>query len=220
MHGKDFVAGYGAEGYRANVRTFIKRIRKKFRDCRWRVRPHPQLRRFRLPLDSRRGLSPHRREGRACAGGRASTARWPPRSRCWRSSSLPCRSSSTTGSAPPTRRRKRCSCAACASRAASWPRRWCRCWPRPSIPICRNRCQALAGSATTSPTSSCCCRPPTRRGLLLCRFVARRCRARSSTGRTRGRWRAGRARPACSELPRARCRSRCAIRRRAAAPRS
>jgi two-component system, OmpR family, response regulator ChvI len=33
VHGKDFVAGHGAEGYRANVRTFIKRIRKKFRDC-------------------------------------------------------------------------------------------------------------------------------------------------------------------------------------------
>ncbi|MGH7002046.1 MAG: response regulator transcription factor, partial [Stellaceae bacterium] len=32
VHGKDFMAGYGAEGYRANVRTFIKRIRKKFRD--------------------------------------------------------------------------------------------------------------------------------------------------------------------------------------------
>ncbi|HXQ52721.1 MAG TPA: response regulator transcription factor [Stellaceae bacterium] len=32
VHGKDFVAGYGAEGFRANVRTFIKRIRKKFRD--------------------------------------------------------------------------------------------------------------------------------------------------------------------------------------------
>jgi two-component system, OmpR family, response regulator ChvI len=32
VHGKDFVAGYGNEGYRANVRTFIKRIRKKFRD--------------------------------------------------------------------------------------------------------------------------------------------------------------------------------------------
>ena len=32
VHGKDFVAGYGAEGYRANVRTFIKRIRKKFRE--------------------------------------------------------------------------------------------------------------------------------------------------------------------------------------------
>ena len=32
VHGKNFVAGYGAEGYRANVRTFIKRIRKKFRD--------------------------------------------------------------------------------------------------------------------------------------------------------------------------------------------
>ena len=31
-HGKDFIAGHGAEGYRANVRTFIKRIRKKFRD--------------------------------------------------------------------------------------------------------------------------------------------------------------------------------------------
>jgi two-component system response regulator ChvI len=32
VHGKDFIAGYGAEGFRANVRTFIKRIRKKFRD--------------------------------------------------------------------------------------------------------------------------------------------------------------------------------------------
>ena len=32
VHGKDFAAGYGAEGYRANVRTFIKRIRKKFRE--------------------------------------------------------------------------------------------------------------------------------------------------------------------------------------------
>lgn len=32
VHGKDFIAGYGTEGYRANVRTFIKRIRKKFRD--------------------------------------------------------------------------------------------------------------------------------------------------------------------------------------------
>ena len=32
VRGKDFVAGYGAEGYRANVRAFIKRIRKKFRD--------------------------------------------------------------------------------------------------------------------------------------------------------------------------------------------
>jgi two-component system, OmpR family, response regulator ChvI len=32
VHGKNFVAGYGEEGYRTNVRTFIKRIRKKFRD--------------------------------------------------------------------------------------------------------------------------------------------------------------------------------------------
>jgi two-component system response regulator ChvI len=32
VHGKDFIAGHGADGYRANVRTFIKRIRKKFRD--------------------------------------------------------------------------------------------------------------------------------------------------------------------------------------------
>ncbi len=31
VHGKDFRAGTGAEGYRPNVRTFIKRIRKKFR---------------------------------------------------------------------------------------------------------------------------------------------------------------------------------------------
>ena len=33
VRGKDFLAGYGAEGYRANVRSFIKRIRKKFRDA-------------------------------------------------------------------------------------------------------------------------------------------------------------------------------------------
>jgi len=32
VHGKDFIAGHGSEGYRANVRTFIKRIRNKFRD--------------------------------------------------------------------------------------------------------------------------------------------------------------------------------------------
>jgi len=32
VRGKDFLAGYGAEGFRANVRSFIKRIRKKFRD--------------------------------------------------------------------------------------------------------------------------------------------------------------------------------------------
>jgi two-component system, OmpR family, response regulator ChvI len=31
VHGKGFAAGYGSEGYRANVRTFIKRIRTKFR---------------------------------------------------------------------------------------------------------------------------------------------------------------------------------------------
>lgn len=32
VRGKDFVAGFGTEGYRANVRSFIKRIRKKFRE--------------------------------------------------------------------------------------------------------------------------------------------------------------------------------------------
>ncbi|MCZ4280889.1 response regulator transcription factor [Kiloniella laminariae] len=32
VHGKDFVAGYGSDGYKANVRSFIKRIRKKFRE--------------------------------------------------------------------------------------------------------------------------------------------------------------------------------------------
>jgi two-component system response regulator ChvI len=31
VHGRGFVAGEGPEGYRANVRTFIKRIRQKFR---------------------------------------------------------------------------------------------------------------------------------------------------------------------------------------------
>jgi two-component system, OmpR family, response regulator ChvI len=32
VHGKDFAVGYGNEGYRPNVRTFIKRIRMKFHD--------------------------------------------------------------------------------------------------------------------------------------------------------------------------------------------
>jgi len=31
VHGKNFYAGCGSEGYRTNVRTFIKRIRRKFR---------------------------------------------------------------------------------------------------------------------------------------------------------------------------------------------
>jgi two-component system response regulator ChvI len=31
VHGKDFHAGCGTDGYRTNVRTFIKRIRRKFR---------------------------------------------------------------------------------------------------------------------------------------------------------------------------------------------
>ncbi len=30
--GKNFVAGHGADGFRANVISFIKRIRKKFKD--------------------------------------------------------------------------------------------------------------------------------------------------------------------------------------------
>ncbi len=32
VRGKGFRAGCGSEGFRANVRSFIKRIRKKFRD--------------------------------------------------------------------------------------------------------------------------------------------------------------------------------------------
>lgn len=32
VHGAGFLAGAGPEGYRANVRTFVKRIRQKFRD--------------------------------------------------------------------------------------------------------------------------------------------------------------------------------------------
>jgi two-component system response regulator ChvI len=32
LHGKGFRAGAGDEGYRANVRALIKRIRKKFRE--------------------------------------------------------------------------------------------------------------------------------------------------------------------------------------------
>lgn len=32
VHGEGFAVGYGPEGYRGNVRTFIKRIRKKFHD--------------------------------------------------------------------------------------------------------------------------------------------------------------------------------------------
>src|SRR5271154_3320798 len=32
VHGKNFVAGNGSDGYRTNVRTFIKRVRRKFHD--------------------------------------------------------------------------------------------------------------------------------------------------------------------------------------------
>lgn len=32
VHGENFAVGYGPDGYRSNVRTFIKRIRRKFRD--------------------------------------------------------------------------------------------------------------------------------------------------------------------------------------------
>ena len=32
VHGSGFTAGYGEEGYRANVRAFVKRIRRKFRE--------------------------------------------------------------------------------------------------------------------------------------------------------------------------------------------
>jgi len=32
VHGSGFVAGYGLEGYRSNVRAFVKRIRQKFRE--------------------------------------------------------------------------------------------------------------------------------------------------------------------------------------------
>ncbi len=32
VHGKDFFAGNGSDGYRTNVRTFIKRVRRKFHD--------------------------------------------------------------------------------------------------------------------------------------------------------------------------------------------
>ena len=32
VHGSGFLAGAGPEGFRANVRTFVKRIRQKFRD--------------------------------------------------------------------------------------------------------------------------------------------------------------------------------------------
>ncbi|HLW28926.1 MAG TPA: helix-turn-helix domain-containing protein, partial [Kiloniellales bacterium] len=32
VHGRGFVAGSGPDGYRANVRTFMKRIRQKFRE--------------------------------------------------------------------------------------------------------------------------------------------------------------------------------------------
>ncbi len=32
VHGSGFTAGYGEEGYRSNVRAFVKRIRRKFRE--------------------------------------------------------------------------------------------------------------------------------------------------------------------------------------------
>ncbi len=40
VHGEGFITGNGAEGYRANVRAFVKRIREKFRsiDDEWNVR--------------------------------------------------------------------------------------------------------------------------------------------------------------------------------------
>jgi two-component system response regulator ChvI len=33
MHYEGFIAGYGNDGYRQNVRSAIKRIRNKFREC-------------------------------------------------------------------------------------------------------------------------------------------------------------------------------------------
>ena len=50
VRGKDFIAGYGPDGYRSNVRSFIKRIRKKFRDVDSELRPYRQLSGLRLPL--------------------------------------------------------------------------------------------------------------------------------------------------------------------------
>ncbi len=117
VHGKNFVAGYGAEGYRANVRTFIKRIRKKFRDVdsefdlignyagfgyRWAVGGLTRANRLR-----------QRARGGAC---RCSSRR-----SCWRSSSCSCRSCSTTSSARPTGRNGSSSWTACATRAGSSP---------------------------------------------------------------------------------------------------
>ena len=32
VHGEGFYAGHGTDGYRSNVRTFIKRIRRKFKE--------------------------------------------------------------------------------------------------------------------------------------------------------------------------------------------
>jgi len=32
LHDKEFVVGYGEDGYRVNIRGYIKRIRKKFCD--------------------------------------------------------------------------------------------------------------------------------------------------------------------------------------------
>ncbi len=55
LHGKGFVAGYGDEGYRANVRTFIKRIRTKFRavDPEFEYIRNYAGFRLRLPMDWR-----------------------------------------------------------------------------------------------------------------------------------------------------------------------
>ena len=95
VHGKDFVAGYGAEGYRANVRTFIKRIRKKFRDVDGEFDHIHNYAgfgyRWIAARIAKRSQPPPRRGG-ARAG--VSSARSRPRSPCWRSSFLPCRSSS------------------------------------------------------------------------------------------------------------------------------
>ena len=50
VRGAGFVAGYGEDGFRSNVRAFIKRIRRKFRERQRQLRRDRELFRVRLSL--------------------------------------------------------------------------------------------------------------------------------------------------------------------------
>jgi DNA-binding response OmpR family regulator len=54
LHYEGFIAGNGADGYRANVRSAIKRIRNKFRACDPRLRRDRKLHQLRVLLEEAR----------------------------------------------------------------------------------------------------------------------------------------------------------------------